>query len=182
MRLVNGSQTFIGWSVCDSLMNVRILLFLIKKFNLFMDDEMKSQYKQKSQLQKCFSHTKQFLSASGCRWWTLKSQMSKYSFMLKTLCALSLFIRNPGGYEREYQFFPWQYYRSNAPRVLWFIFCIFSILKRTGMSNSYQTDDCQFHFSFFRLHLKSCAATQLNIQTFWRPFCCIRVAHFDYPK
>lgn len=98
------ARKHLNWSVCDSLMNVRIHLFLIKMFDLFFDDEMKSQYKQKSQLRKC-SNQIQFLCASGFRWWTLKSQMSICSFMPKMLCALSLFNRNPRGYEGEYHLF-----------------------------------------------------------------------------
>lgn len=72
--------------------------------------------------------------AAGDEHW--KIQISIYSFMLKTLFALSLFIQNPEGYQREYQFFPWQFYRNIAPRVLLFIFCSLSILKMV-----FTTDD-----------------------------------------
>lgn len=40
----------LGSSVCDSLMNTRIILLLIKKFDIFFDDEMNKSHNYRNVL------------------------------------------------------------------------------------------------------------------------------------
>lgn len=118
------ARKYLGWSDCDSLMSARILLFLIKNFYLFFSNEMKSQYKQKSQLHQTLSF------CLGLQVMNIqKPNKSTYSFMpgCFVYCVCSFEIQEDT--KKDINFFYDISVEGIAPRVLWFIFCNFSMLK-----------------------------------------------------